>query len=78
VLSIRSDLRVFAPSEYNVVHCSFIGHYIFRPNWPSSGVQVVMLKDSAAHCNAVFFSPIIVASGYFGYVGCTWSLFCNV
>jgi hypothetical protein len=47
---------------------------MFRPNWPSSGVQVVMVKDSAAHCNAVFFPPIVVASGYFGYVGCTWLL----
>jgi hypothetical protein len=26
-------------------------------------------KDSAAHCSAVFFPPIVVASGYFGYVG---------
>jgi heme exporter protein D len=51
---------------------------MFRPNWPSSGVQVVMVKDSAAHCNAVFFPPIVVASGYFGYVwvslSCTWLL----
>jgi hypothetical protein len=38
---------------------------MFRPNWPSSGVQ---LKDSAAHCNAVFFPLIVVASAYFGYV----------
>jgi hypothetical protein len=27
-----------------------------------------MVKDSAAHCNAVFFPPIVVVSGYFGYV----------
>jgi hypothetical protein len=32
-------------------------------------LQVVVVKDSAAHCNAVFFPPIGVASGYFGYVG---------
>jgi hypothetical protein len=32
-------------------------------------VQVVMVKDSAAHCNAVFSPPIVVASGYSGYVG---------
>jgi hypothetical protein len=44
---------------------SFIGHYKFWPNWPSSGVQVVMVKDSAAHCNVVYFPPITVA--YFGY-----------
>jgi hypothetical protein len=42
---------------------------MFRPNLPSSGVQVVMVKDSAAYCNEVFFPPIVVASGYFGYVG---------
>jgi hypothetical protein len=41
---------------------------MFRPNWPSSGVQCVVVKDSAAHCNAVFFPLIVVASGYFGYV----------
>jgi hypothetical protein len=41
---------------------------MFRPNWPSSGVQVVMVKNSAAHCSAIFFLPIVVASGYFGYV----------
>jgi hypothetical protein len=28
-----------------------------------------MVKDSAAHCNAGFFPPIVVASGNFGYVG---------
>jgi hypothetical protein len=43
---------------------------MFRPNWPSSGVHVV--KDSAAHCNVVLFPPIVVASGYFDYVGCMW------
>jgi hypothetical protein len=47
---------------------------MFRPNWPSSGVQVVVVKDSAAHCNAVFFPPTVVPSGCFGYVGCRWLL----
>jgi hypothetical protein len=28
-------------------------HYIFRPNRPSSGVQVVVMEESAAHCNAL-------------------------
>jgi hypothetical protein len=28
-----------------------------------------MVKDSAAHLNMVFFSPSVVVSGYFGYVG---------
>jgi hypothetical protein len=31
---------------------------MFQTNWPSSGVEVVIVKDSAAHCNAVFFPPI--------------------
>jgi hypothetical protein len=31
---------------------SFIGQYMFRPNRPSSGVQIVLDNDSAAHCNA--------------------------
>jgi hypothetical protein len=49
-------------------YCS-IRHYMFRPNRPSSGVQVVMAKNSAAHCNAVFFPPVVLAFGYIGCVG---------
>jgi hypothetical protein len=52
---------------------------MFQPNWPSSSVHIIMVKDSAAHCSAVFFPPIAVASDYFGYVGyhqylfgCSW------
>jgi hypothetical protein len=48
---------------------SLFGHYMFRPNLPSSNVQVFMVKDSAAHCNEVLFPPIVVASGYFGLCG---------
>jgi hypothetical protein len=33
------------------------------PNWPSSGVQGIMVKDSAAHYNVVFSPSIVVASG---------------
>jgi hypothetical protein len=59
---------VFVSSMCNVVKyfCSysFIGHNMFRPNWPSSGVQVIMLKDSGAHCNEGFLPPIVVGSGY--------------
>jgi hypothetical protein len=47
----------------------FIEQCMFRSNWPSSGVQVVVVKYSAAHCNAVFFFPIVVASGYFWLCG---------
>jgi hypothetical protein len=69
------------PSKCNVVYYFLlrIGHYMFRPNWPSSGVQVFLVKASAAHCNAVFFPRVVVASGYFGYVvarGC-FSVMCD-
>jgi hypothetical protein len=42
---------------------------MFQPNWPSSGVQIIVVKDSAAHCNTVFFLPTVVASGYFWLCG---------
>jgi hypothetical protein len=42
---------------------------MFRPNRPSSGVQGVVVKGSAVHCNAGFIPPVLVTSGYFGYVG---------
>jgi hypothetical protein len=38
-----------------------IGDYRFRPNWPSSGVQVVVADGSTSHCNAVLFPPMVVA-----------------
>jgi hypothetical protein len=46
---------------------SIIAHYIFRPNWSSSGVQVVLVKDSAAHCNVVFFPPTVVMYDIINY-----------
>jgi hypothetical protein len=39
--------RLCATSFTLLSSYSFIGHYMFRPNWPSSGIQVVMVKDSA-------------------------------
>jgi hypothetical protein len=48
---------------------------MFRPNWPSSGVQVVIVKDSAPHCNAVFFPTFVVASAYFRLCGLPSVLF---
>jgi hypothetical protein len=55
-----SDLRVSVPSMCNAVHCSFFVFlywtvHVSGPNWPSSGVQGVTVKLSAAHCNAVLF-----------------------
>jgi hypothetical protein len=58
--------RLCATSFTILSSYSFIGHYMFRFNWPSSGVQVVMVKDSATHCSAVFFPPNVVASGETG------------
>jgi hypothetical protein len=31
---------------------------MLRPNSPYSGVRIVVVKDSAAHCNAGFFPHI--------------------
>jgi hypothetical protein len=47
------------PSNYVMHHYFFVFLYWtlhVSVNWASSGVQVVMVKDSAAHCNAVSFS----------------------
>jgi hypothetical protein len=38
---------------------------MFRPNWPSSGVEIVAVQESAAHCNPVLFPPIVISSAYF-------------
>jgi hypothetical protein len=54
-LNVGAFVRLCAMSFTILSSYSFIGHYTFRPNWPSSGVQVVMVKDSAARCNEGFF-----------------------
>jgi hypothetical protein len=43
-------------------------HYIFRPNRPSSGVQFVVAKESAGHCNAVLLSLCNCLGLIIGYV----------
>jgi hypothetical protein len=63
VLTLELLCRLCATSFTILSLYSFIGHYMFRPNWPSSGVQALVTKDSAAHCNTVFFPPVVVASG---------------
>jgi hypothetical protein len=49
----------FMPSTCNVGYYSLVVrlycHYMFQPNRPPSGVQVVVITESAAHCKAVFF-----------------------
>jgi hypothetical protein len=37
------------------LHC----HYMFWSNWPSSDVQVVVTKETAAHCNVVVVKHIM-------------------
>jgi hypothetical protein len=41
---------------------------MFRPNRPSSGVQVVVVKESVAHCKAVLF----LLTGCLGLVLVMW------
>jgi hypothetical protein len=61
---MREQLLTLELFCHYVQHRSLFFLCMFWPNWPSSGVQVVMVKDSAVHCNAVFFPPVLVASGY--------------
>jgi signal transduction histidine kinase len=42
---------------------------MFWPKWPSSGVQAVMVKDSAAHFNMAFSSYFIFLWLFWFYVG---------
>jgi hypothetical protein len=36
-------------------------HYMFRPNWPSSAVQVGVLKESATRCNVALLSYVVAS-----------------
>jgi hypothetical protein len=63
-------IHLFGIRTRDLPSCSIVPQPTALPHAPaSSGVQIVVFKNSAAHCNAVFFPPILVASGYFGYVG---------
>jgi hypothetical protein len=51
---------------------------MFQPNRPSSGVQVVVMKESATQCNAVLFflcSCLELILGYVGYHAVTMHVF---
>jgi hypothetical protein len=50
-LTLEILCHLCAPPFTILSSYSFIGHNMFRSNWPSSGVQVVTVEDSAAHCN---------------------------
>jgi hypothetical protein len=54
----RSDFAfcffaVCAMSVNILLSFSLYCYYMFQPNWPSAGVQIVVMNESAAHCNAV-------------------------
>jgi hypothetical protein len=52
-------------------------HYMFRPNRPSSGVQVVVMKESAAHCEAVLFLSEYKYFWLCGLTGCFYLVSLN-
>jgi hypothetical protein len=55
-LDLTSELLCYIRATSFTILSSYpvIGYTMFRPNCPSSCVHV-KVKDSAAHCNAVFF-----------------------
>jgi hypothetical protein len=53
-LTSQSTFCRLCATSVNILSSSSLhSHYMFRPYGPSSGVQVVVMKDCAAHCNAV-------------------------
>jgi hypothetical protein len=52
-LNLQSTFYCLYAMLVNIHSSSLYCHHMFLPNWPSSGVQVVVMKDSAAYCNAV-------------------------
>jgi hypothetical protein len=53
--------RLCATSVNILSSSSLYCHYMFRPNRPSSGVHVVVMKVSTSHCNAVLFSYVVAS-----------------
>jgi hypothetical protein len=51
--SFRFFCHLRATSVNILSSFSLYCHYMFQSNRPSSGVQVVVMKESATHCNAV-------------------------
>jgi hypothetical protein len=50
-LTLHSAFCCLCATSVNFLSFSLYCHYMFRPNWASSGVQVVMMKASATYCN---------------------------
>jgi hypothetical protein len=60
--AFRFFYRLCATSVNILSLFSLYCHYMFRPNRPSSGAQVVVMKEFAAHCNAV----LLFVCSFFG------------
>jgi hypothetical protein len=53
LIQLSTFCRLCATSVNILSSSSLYGRYMFRPNCPSSGVQAVVMKESAADCNVV-------------------------
>jgi hypothetical protein len=65
----RSTFCCLCATLVNILLSSLYCHYMFRCSWPSSVVQVVVMKDSAAHCNTVLLILYNFLRLILGYVG---------
>lgn len=52
-LTLGSTFCQLCAMSVNILSSSLYCQYMFQPNQPSAGVQVVVMKESAAHCSAV-------------------------
>lgn len=53
VMTLRSTSHRLCATSVNILSSSLYSHYLFRPSRPSSGVHVIVTKESAAHRNAL-------------------------
>jgi hypothetical protein len=72
ILNLRSAFCRLRATSVNILSSFslYSCHYMFRPNRPSSGVQVVVMKESAAHCEAVLFLSEYKYFWLCGLTGC--------
>jgi hypothetical protein len=83
---IESDVSfcfyaIYATFVNILLSSSLYCHYMFQPNQQSSGVQVAVMKDSAAHClllvmwvNSLFYLDILELNMFalWFYLICCW------
>jgi hypothetical protein len=68
-LAFRFYCRLRATSVNILSSFSLCCHYMFGPNRPSSGIQAVVMKESAVHCNAVLLFLCSFLGLFLAYVG---------